>query len=383
MVKAVQRLVHIEADASGNPPTAIHLLSIGHWHTPWHGAFEHTAEDLAAMVTNFQGGVGLVANPKKPGVFEAPINYDHEHRKAAAWITDLFTENNGTELWGHTRWTKAGAQALRDEEYKYISPEWNPRDWPWEDPEQEGVYVDNVLTAAALTNEPLFKKLQPIMASAHGPDGVKVNNEGGDMDLATILAKKADERTDDEKAFVLEHKAELTAEQLEAEGLTADETDEQKAAREAAEKEAANKAAADAKAAEDTKRKEASALHGYTPEKLAKLEADAKAGREAQQELLRTRLEASVREHIARGAIKSDQSEAAVQILMASSDSQREKVQEFMKALPDNKILASTGARTEEADIASFDVTEEEKRMAADFNLTVDQIAEYKKSLNQ
>ncbi|ROS29595.1 Mu-like prophage I protein [Rathayibacter sp. PhB127] len=348
-------------------------MSAGHWHTPWHGAFEMTSDDLADMVTNFEAGVGLVAENKN----RAPLNYGHDMGgKAAAWITGLFLENDGTELWGSVKWTREGARSLKEEEYAYISPEWNPRDFPWENPEVEGEFVDNVFTGAALTNIPLFKKLKPVMASRDA-GGSDKHNEGASMDLATLRAKKADELTDEEKAFLAEHKTELTDDERTAFGLV-EETADEKEAREAAEKADADaKAEADRKAAEDAKGVQASA-HGLTASQIAQLQADAKAGREAQQELLKTLLTASVTAHIERGAIKSDQLDSAVSLLMASSDAQRTALSTFLDALPANKLIASApsgdGGEAEEVEL-----TDEDKSLGSDFGNTPEEIAEYKK----
>ncbi|WKK71466.1 phage protease [Rathayibacter oskolensis] len=244
---------------------------------------------------------------------------------------------------GSVKWTREGARSLKEEEYAYISPEWNPRDFPWENPEVEGEFVDNVFTGAALTNIPLFKKLKPVMASRDA-GGSDKHNEGESMDLATLRAKKADELSDEEKAFLAEHKTELTDDESTAFGLV-EETAEEKEAREAAEKADADaEAEADRKAAEDAKGVQASA-HGLTASQIAQLQADAKAGREAQQELLKTRLTASVTAHIERGAIKSDQLDSAVSLLMASSDAQRTALSTFLDALPANKLIALSTER--------------------------------------
>ena len=212
--KAVQRLISLKADANGNVvvPDRINLMNVGHWHTPWHGAFEMTPSDLADMVINFENGVGAVEGSKK-----LPINYGHDiSGKAAGWITKLTLENNGSELWGDIEWTPHGKEMLATAEFRYISPEWNPRDFPWENPEIEGEFVDNVITGAGLTNIPLFKKLQPIMASEDaGRSDTSKQDEGGDMDLEQVRVKKPEDLTEDEKAFLDEHKADLTDDERE------------------------------------------------------------------------------------------------------------------------------------------------------------------------
>ena len=162
----------IKADSNGQVPSTINLLKAGTWNTPWHGDFELTGEDLEEMVANFAEGVGLVAEDET----KAPLNYGHMMAdKAAGWIKRIRVEAvNGTAaLMGDVEWTPAAVQAIKDGEWRYLSPEFNPRGYPWEDPEQEFTFVDNVLTGAALTNIPLFKKLKPITASRIPPGRVQ------------------------------------------------------------------------------------------------------------------------------------------------------------------------------------------------------------------
>lgn len=337
--KAVQRFIPIQADENGNLPSAIHLLSVGHWHTPWHGAFEHTTEDLAEMVEHFDGSIGLLLN-KKTNRPEAPVNYGHDRGgKAAGWLTELYLDNDGTELWGRTTWTKEGQRALKEGEYKYISPEWNPRDFPWEDPEEDGVFVENVFVGAALTNIPLFKKLQPVMASAGTGRSDKANQpEGGDMDLEVVRKKSLAELNDEEKAFLEEHKADLT--------------DDERTTFELAEGEGAGEGQGEGENGEGAGEgegegngegqgsdpKQASQV-AIAKDELAQLRADAAAGREAQQQLLRAQLQADVTKHVERGAIKADQTSQAVGLLMGASEKQRKELQSFLASLPDNKLI--------------------------------------------
>ena len=67
MNNAEQRTIKLKADKNGSVavPDSIHLMSTGHWHTPWHGAFEMTSTDLQEMVDNFDKGIGLVEGSNK------------------------------------------------------------------------------------------------------------------------------------------------------------------------------------------------------------------------------------------------------------------------------------------------------------------------------
>lgn len=348
MKNFVTKGIRIKADSSGAVPTVINLLKTGVWHTPWHGDFELSGDDLREMASHFKQGIGLVADDP-----EGPIDYFHEDEKiAAGWIKSVFVDViNGVEsLMGNVEWTPAGEQKIRDKELKYISSEFNPRGWPWEDPEQEFNFVDNVITGAALTNIPLFKKNAPIMASrlpskkkadVTSGDGKK-HNQGEPMKLEDILAKQVSDRSDEEKAFLSDHKSELSAEQqTQLDTEASDAEAKAQADKEAADKAAAEKADADAKAAEEAAKVEA-ARKGQTTisaDRLAKLEADAQAGREAKAELERTKADGIVASAVKDGRIKSGDKEGWVKQLLASHGDSRTQLESLLASLPANETL--------------------------------------------
>jgi hypothetical protein len=256
-------------------------------------------------------------------------------------------------LLGDPEWTPAAVEAIKGGEWKYISPEFNPRDWPWEDPEEEYHFVNNVLTGAALTNIPLFKKLKPITASRIKPekairasaagDGDK-HNKGEPMDLKEIRAKQVVDLTEEEKTFLSENKADLTAEELKTFGLEEadDEAANADAAKEAADKEA-EQAEADAKASAEQAEKakiEASRNGGVsiTADRLAKLEADAQAGREARQQLDQRDAEEIVDRSIKAGQIKSGDKTRWTKQLLASRGDDRKELEALLAGLPKNEI---------------------------------------------
>jgi len=363
----------IQADAEGNLPGTIELLHTGTWKAPWHGEWETTPADIAEYVRNFENGVGLVEADKR-----APIKFDHPQGKAGAWITRLSASEDGSRLLADVDWTPAGRKALIDDEYAYISAEFNPRAYPWEDPEEENHFAVNVVTAAALTNEPLHKRLKPVMASAKPPVKADANkpNKGDPMDLQEILAKKADERTDEEKAFVADHAAELTVEQRAENDL---ETADEKTARE--EKEAQDTKAAKDKAdkEEEERIKASNATTTISASRLAKLEADAKAGLEASKALAKKEAEDIVDRHISAGRVKSDQRKASVDMLLASTGDARKGLETFMDALPENKLLASeVGSGASRDEVA--EVSDQEKALAASFGNSPEELAEFKKA---
>lgn len=324
-------------------------MGVGHWHAPWHGNFEMTPSDLEEMVTHFDEGVAMVEGSNK-----LPINYGHDiSGKAAGWIVRLTVENNGTELWGDVEWTKEGLRMLQEGEFKYISPEWNPRSLPYQDPEDEEMWLDNVFTGAGLTNIPLFKKLKPIMASIVQPkrkqasvvtdDSSKQEGEKT-MDLAVLRAKNKDDLSEDELKFVTENSADLTVEERKAFDLQTEEekTAEAEAAQAAADQEAADaQAAADAAAAEEAGKgvEGAGKAVSISADRLAKLEADATAGRAAAQELAETKAKGFIASAVRKGQIKSGDSDRWTSVLLASSASQRKELETLVSGLPVNESL--------------------------------------------
>lgn len=356
-IKAFQTLVEIKADAEGNAPKTIELLRTGSWNTPWHGEFDITPEDIQQFVVNADKGIGLIeADPR------IPINYGHDAGgKAAGWIQKLYASDDGNVLLGDPDWTPTAKQEIKDGEWVAISPEFNPRSYQWENPEQEYDFAPNVLTGAALTNIPLFKKLKPIMASRLGEARLpsktvkaaaagdsEQHNEGDHMKLEEIRAKQVADLTAEEKAFLVDNKADLTAEELKTFELE-DTTDAD--AKAEADKEAADKAAADeAKATADTEAAEAArvAAEGVeasakpvsiTASQLAKLEADATAGREALQKLAKAEASAIVSASVNAGQIKSGDAAKWTDQLLASSGAGREQLETLLKGLPVNKEL--------------------------------------------
>lgn len=379
--KGIRRIIKLEADAGGNAPTSIHLISVGQWRAPWHGNFEMTPDDLIEMVQHFEAGEASVEGSKK-----LPINYGHDiSGKAAGWITRLWIDESGNQLWGDVEWTPEGTRMLKEGEFRYISPEWNPRSVPYQDPEDEERWLNNVFTGAGLTNIPLFKKLKPVMASlVTGSSDNQSNKEGGSMalNLDEVRTKKPEELSDEEKTFLEEHKAELTDDERKTFGLEVEQAETEAEESEEQSEDAAEGETEAEKAEEEEKEGagvQASAnVQGISASELAQLRADAKAGREAQRELLETKLRASVTNHVERGAIKSDQVDSTVEMLMASSEDTRKAQLKFMDNLPSNQLVASeVGKSVTETEVK---LTDEEVSFAEAFGNSKEELEEYKKS---
>lgn len=370
--------VSIKADASGNAPSEIELLRTGTWHTPWHGDFEITLADLHEFAANFAKGVGLVEADKK-----APINYAHESwDKAAAWVPKVRVDEDREALVAYDiEWTDAAITALKAGEWRYISPEFNPRGFPWEDPEAEFEFVDNVLTGAALTNIPLFKKLKPIMASrvpskpkkadVTSGDGNKPNREGDKMNLEDIRKKQVADLTDEEKTFLGEHKDELTDDERTAFGLV-------EAPAEPETPETPETPEEPETPAEPTK-VQASAVTGVqiSQDELDKLRADAEAGRLAKAELEQKKAEDIIGGAIKAGQIKSGDKEKWVKQLLASRGESRTALENLISTLPKNEELGKElGDKGQDVKVeASVELDKRVRKIMADARAEGKQIA--------
>lgn len=311
--------IKIEADEGGNLPSTIQLLRVGSWNTPWHGDFELSPDDIDQFVANYKANVGLPDDSEG----KIQVNYSHKsHEKAAGWLSNIRAEavEDTLSLVGDIAWTPAGSQALADEEFRYISPEFNPRALPWEDPEEEWRMVANVITGAALTNIPLFKKLKKVSASER-PDSSKQSNKGEPMSLKLeeVRILEASAITADHRTFLEDHKSELSAEELTKFSIKADETPANPAP---------SKVEGDAKPVT------------IDASELAKLQAAAQQGVEAAQKLAQKEASDFADARIAAGQVKSDEKDALTKILLASSAQARPAIEEFLSGLPVN---ASTG----------------------------------------
>lgn len=236
------------ADYSSALDSEIHIVPTGKW-VHWSGfEFEITSETVAEMVRNFNAKV-------RKGVY---ITAGHDNGMnggelpAVGWFKEL-TDHGVNGLYGYVDWNDEGKRLLADKQFKYFSAELK---FDYVDIET-GEKYDVVLTGGALTNSPFFKQLDMDPAdnfseqekgvlSFSVPTIVNQFNLNDGMDLKTIIAKNIADLTTEEKAFLNEHKAELSTEELTALAsvIEADqETEADRLAREEQEKGDANEAA--------------------------------------------------------------------------------------------------------------------------------------------
>lgn len=199
-------------------PSKIQILPIGKWNTLNHGSFEITKDMLQQAVKNF-----------KEGKLRAGVPLTIEHGKssqymdaAAGWFKDIYADDTG--LWGVPDYTELGKDLLNKKIYKYISAEY---DFRHIDPMDKNNVVDNVLTAATLTNKPLFRNLKPLIADEGGnltKEKLSIILTSEPMNIQEILKKPAQSLTAEEKEFLKVHASELTEEQKKTYGFSEDQS---------------------------------------------------------------------------------------------------------------------------------------------------------------
>lgn len=223
-----------EAEKGVSIPDTIHLIPVGQWEHDAYGPILINASDIREFAQNYNAGI-------RNGVFITAGHEGFQELPAVGWITKVECRDDG--LWGDVEWSKAGKELLSDKAFKFFSPEFY-RDY--EDPQTHQLYR-NVMTGGALTKSPYFKELEAIVFSEKVIIKSKFNENN--MNLKDLVAKDITTLSDEEKAFIIEHKEELSAEEKTA--LTSiidveekkEETDEEKTVREEKEKGDANEAA--------------------------------------------------------------------------------------------------------------------------------------------
>jgi hypothetical protein len=132
----------------------IHAARPGTYQHPTYGDLDFSNERLTRLMESVKH--------KLRGI-DPDIDYDHKTdpvmgKKAAGWVKDSDLRSDG--LWLLVEFTKAAAQAIKDKEYRYFSPEYHEA---WTD--AAGKVHNDVLFGGGLTNRPFLKDLIPINLS--------------------------------------------------------------------------------------------------------------------------------------------------------------------------------------------------------------------------
>lgn len=139
-------------------PTRINALKVGDYKHPLYGEIKVTSERLKNFAKNVM--------EKVRGV-DLDIDYAHKSKddKAAGWVRSAEVEDD--KLWLTVEWTPAAAEAIKNKEYRYFSPEFFDK---WTD--STGTVHRDVLAGGGITNRPFMKDLVPLNFSEF--DGAQI-----------------------------------------------------------------------------------------------------------------------------------------------------------------------------------------------------------------
>lgn len=345
----------------GKLPSKIMVVPVGEWNTGEYGRVKITEKQIGEMVSNFNDNIRV-------GV---PIDVDHDAKGAAGWVKKLI-DRGKDGLWASVEWTAYGTQLLKDRIYRFFSPEFSLE---YIDPETSE-HFGPVFVAGTLTNRPLFKELNPLVASEKTEDltngfvgAIIKNNE---MELKDILAKKPADRTSEEVEFLksatlsVEQKSQLDAEIVATEKAINEEAqlkaDEEAKTKEKEVKVKASEAKKEIKSKEDLVTIKASEL-----EAIRKM---AEEGVKANRELLKMSVVGEVEKNYIfsekGGKIAPKGKDALVSLIMSFSEEQRKLFDEVMLAVPERKVFSELGSSGQsDATDASARVMDEAKSIMA------------------
>jgi hypothetical protein len=340
---SIRTLCAIKADNIEELPSRIMLIRAGEWKESVKGPLSITVADLHQYKENFDKGLA------RPGQgIGLPIDFKHEEwDQAAGWIDGLIVE--GDSLYADpVSWSTAGKEAILGGMFKCISPSFYPAGrGGWTDPENLKTAIENVIVGAGLTNIPFFKDLSPVRASSLPENGNDDNiiyvsksasaKEKEDMSIDEIRVKDPTALTADEKAFVADNKALLSADEQAKFGLVEADTSKTDIKDNNEKKVDASMFSQDeqkiiADIRSGSVKVVASTETVVEKETLAKLEASAT-------QYQTEKAESIVTAHVARGALKSDQAEYWTNQLLASEGEKRTAFETALAALPSNELL--------------------------------------------
>lgn len=369
--KTIATLISVEADSAGKLPERIHLLRTGTFETGKYGKLEITADDMQEFVSNFNMGYGRPGPEGQKGGL--PVNIRHDKGGVAAcWVHAMSFD--GKNLWGEQlEWTGAGKAEVEAGNYKYFSSEFTPRCLGgfWSPAENALQKVRNVFTGAALTNIPMFNGNHGVMASSE-PTGsedekqviyINASDEEQERKMPTL-----DEVRVKDAANLSKEDKQVLADALvaDANSLSADEKKKFFGIEASAE----TPKAVEASAVEGTEglvsveASEIKALADRVKDAEAKVEAanaektDLEKKVEAHAEILkknqRKEIEASVKKHVARGAIVADQATKWADRIEAD-----ETMLEDLEKLPANKVVEAANIGAEDQGDGAVSATQQ------------------------
>jgi hypothetical protein len=142
-----------EPGSDGFHRSWIMLMPEGTFRHPEYGRLAFTRRKLREFKRHFDAKVRKI---------DIALDRDHDAKAATGWLEQVeYRAARGQTpagLWGHIRWTSLGVRLLKEQIYRYFSPEFGS--YP---DEENGHTWENVLIGGALTNRP-FLKVMPAVA---------------------------------------------------------------------------------------------------------------------------------------------------------------------------------------------------------------------------
>lgn len=153
----------IELQEGNRVPSRVQLLRTG--------TFNYDGEDLVIdekLLASLHGNFVAKVRGYQDG--QLPLDYFHEgDRLAAGWISALYLEENGTELWADVKWTPKASEMIAGGELRYLSVEFA---FEYRDNES-GKSHGPTLFGAGLTNRPFIKGMKPVVEFSEKSNGGK------------------------------------------------------------------------------------------------------------------------------------------------------------------------------------------------------------------
>lgn len=183
-------------DAIGTTSERVQLAKVGEYKHEVYGEFSITLEDLEAMKTNFDSNVRKQELEGKPVL---PFDYSHDSgAKSAGWIValDVDVDAKGVDsIFAKVNWTPKAAEAIRDNEFKFVSPDIvkNYTD------KETGQKYRIVLLGAALTNVPFLRDMEAVLLLAEASKKLKLSAHKEKMLTVEELLKAVLELPEEEK----------------------------------------------------------------------------------------------------------------------------------------------------------------------------------------
>jgi len=202
----------VASENGGNIPDEIQVLPAGEFMTIPYGPMQITPEVFDVMIANF-------TNDVRAGV---AVDTNHDGGEANGWFSELINKGDAG-MWAKVDWNSLGKERLADKRYKFFSPEWS---FDFVDP-LNSTHHGAALIAGSLTNRPLFRTMERLVANETGKSGSDLtnnktivillaeeqNSHQNTMNTNDILAKAKADRSEEEVKFLTDNVASITPEQ--------------------------------------------------------------------------------------------------------------------------------------------------------------------------